>query len=66
MKTYDVLFNDSNDSNNQGIHGTFEECMNWIEWNRNDKSTYFGDYSGGVVSIICEQTSETVYMEDIR
>lgn len=66
MKTYDVVFNDSNYSNSKGIHGTIEECMNWIENNRSDKSTYFGDYAGGTVSIICEQSGETVYEEEIR
>lgn len=65
MKTYDVIFNDSNDSNSKNIHGTIEECMSWIEFNRNDKSTYFGDYSGGTVSVVCDQTGETVYEESI-
>ena len=65
MKTYDVIFNDSYDSNSKGIHGTIDECMDWIEFNRNDKSTYFGDYVGGTVSIVCDQTYETVYEESI-
>lgn len=63
--TYDVIFNDECESNSKGIHGTYEECMNWIEFNRNDKSTYFGDYLGGTVSIVCEQTGDYVYNEDI-
>ena len=33
MKTYDVIFNDSYDSNSKGIHGTIDECMDWIELN---------------------------------
>ncbi|MDY5353337.1 MAG: hypothetical protein SPG69_04815 [Bacteroides pyogenes] len=66
MKTYDVVFNDSFDSNSKNIHGTIEECRDWIKKNRNDKSTYFGDYVGGTVSIICEQSGETVYEETIE
>lgn len=66
MKTYDVVFNDSHSSDSKNIHGTIEECMIWIKNNRNDKSTYFGDYVGGTVSIICEQSGETVYEEEIR
>ena len=66
MKTYDVIFNDSFDSNSKGIHGSIEECMNWIDNNRSDKSTYFGDYVGGTVSIVCEQTGKTVYEETIE
>ena len=65
-KTYDVVFNDSNDSNSKGIHGTYDECMSWIESNRYDQSTYFGDYKGGTVSIVCDQTEEEVYSESIN
>ncbi|WP_333615925.1 hypothetical protein [Bacteroides pyogenes] len=66
MKTYDVIFNDSSTSNSKNIHGTIEECMSWIKKNRNDKSTYFGDYTAGTVSIVCEQTGDTVYEEEIK
>lgn len=65
MKTYDVIFNDSCDSNSKNIHDTIEECMSWIHANRHDDSTYFGDYKGGTVSIVCDQTGETVYEENI-
>lgn len=66
MKTYDVVFNDDANSNNKGINGTYEECMNWIENNRKDKSTYFGDYRGGMVSIVCNETGGYVYSEEIE
>lgn len=65
MPVYDVVFNDDYNSNNKGINGTYEECMNWIEFCRNDKSTYFGDYKGGTVSIIDIETGEHVYTEEI-
>ncbi len=64
-KTYDVIFNDDMNSNSKGIHGTFDECMDWIECNRGNDSTYFGDYKGGTVSIVCDQTGEYVYNEEI-
>lgn len=66
MKTYDVHFNDSNDSSNKGFSLSIEECRNWIDDNKNDKSTYFGDYVGGMVSIVCNETGEQVYSEEIR
>lgn len=65
MKTYDVYFNDENNSNNEGLYSSYEDCMAWIEFNRHDKSTYFGDYRGGTVSIICNETGEEVYTEVI-
>lgn len=66
MKTYDVHFNDANDSNNKGFNNSIEDCMIWIESNRNDNSTYFGDYKGGTVSIVCNETGEEVYSEIIK
>lgn len=65
MKTFDVIFNDDFNSNSKGINGTYEECMDWIDNNRCDESTYFGDYKGGVVSIVCNETGEFVYNENI-
>ena len=64
--TYDVVFNDDSNSNAKGIHGTEEECMRWIESNHHDASTYFGDYKGGIVSIVCDQTGDVVYEECIN
>lgn len=42
-----------------------QECKDWIDLNRGRKETYFGDYAGGTVSIICNEDNETVYEEDI-
>lgn len=66
IKTYDVEFNDDNDSMSQGFRATLDYCKSWIEYSRNDKSTYFGDFPGGIVSIRCNETGEEVYSEDIR
>ncbi|RHO65698.1 hypothetical protein DW083_20200 [Parabacteroides sp. AF48-14] len=66
MKTYDVVFNDDNDSNSKGFKETIDYCMNWIEFNRNNKSTYFGDYKGGSVSVVCNETCEVIYEETIE
>ena len=64
--TYDVIFNDDNSSNSKGIHGTKDECIRWIESNRHDSTTYFGDYKCGIVSIVCDQTGDVVYEECIN
>lgn len=65
-KTYDVVFNDASDSNNMGFTSSYEACLSWIEANRNDGSTYFGDYKGGTVSIVCNETGEEAYSEEIK
>ena len=64
-QVYDVVFNDETASNCKHINGTYEYCMQWIEANRNDNTTYFGDYQGGTVSVVEVNTGNYVYTENI-
>ena len=66
MKTYDVHFNDATDSNSKGFNESFEYCKNYIETYNGTNESYFEDYKGGIVSIVCNETGEEVYSEDIR
>ncbi len=66
MKTYDVHFNNNTDSNNKGFKETKQYCKQYIrDYNGTDYS-YFKDYKGGVVSIVCNETGETVYEEEVK
>lgn len=64
MKTYDVHFNDSIESNNKGFSLSIKECRDWIEANKG--TSYFTDYKGGTVSIVCNETGETVFEQEIK
>ena len=66
MKTYDVHFNDEYNSNSKGMRATIEECREYISLNNGTNKSYFADYKGGSVSIVCNETGETVYEEEIR
>lgn len=59
-ETFDVVFNDNWDSNGAGVHGTVEDCESYINIKNGDKSSYFGDYEGGTVSIVSDLTGRTV------
>lgn len=66
--TYDVVFNDENNSNSKGFKSSIEECMKYIKAN-NDTSnpySYFADYKGGIVSVVCNETGEEVYSEKVK
>ena len=58
MKTYNVHFNDSENSNDLGIALTIEECKKIIKIKQ---SEYFADYIGGIASIVCNETEETAF-----
>jgi hypothetical protein len=66
MKTYDVHFNDTNDSNNKGFKESFEYCKDYIESYNGTDESYFADYKGGIVSIVCNETEEEVYSEEVK
>lgn len=63
--TYDIYFNNEYNSNNKGFSLSLEECKDYIENSRNDSGSYFEDYKGGTVSIVCNETGEVVFEEII-
>lgn len=64
--TYDVVFNNDTDSNSKGFKSSVEDCKKYIELNNGSNDSYFADYKGGIVSVVCNETGETVYSEEIR
>ena len=65
-KTYDVHFNDSNDSDSKGFKSTLDYCMDYINtWNGSNES-YFSDYKSGTVSVVCNETGETIFETKVK
>lgn len=65
-KTFDVVFNDAIASDSKGFHESFDYCKSYIDRNNGTDESYFVDYIGGTVSIVCNETEEEVYSEEIR
>ena len=65
-KTYDVCFDNDTSSNGEGWHESYQYCKDYIESNNGSNWSYFGDYKGGIVSIICNETGEKVYSERVK
>ena len=65
-KTYDVVFNDDCHSNSKGWKETLDYCIDYIKSNNGTDNSYFADYKGGVVSIVCNETDETVHDEPVK
>ena len=65
MKTYDIYFEDDQDSNNSGFELTLDHAINYVHmFNGSDKG-YFHDYKGGTVQVVCNQTGEVAHEEVI-
>lgn len=65
MKTYDVHFNDDLNSDSKGFKSSVENCKNYVKMHNGTSSSYFEDYKGGTVSVVCNETGLTVYEEFI-
>ena len=65
-KTYDVVFNDSKDSNSKGFTATEKYCRDYIEMYNGTNESYFEDYKCGTVSVVCNETGETVYETEVK
>ena len=67
QKTYDVVFNDNNNSNQKNFtNSTINDCARYIEQYNGTNESYFADYKGGTVSIVCKETDETIYETEVK
>ncbi len=66
QKTYNIVFNDSENSNDKGFVLPFEDAEAYIERYNGTKESYFADYKGGTVSIVCNETGETIYETEVK
>lgn len=63
METYDVHFNSDENSNSKGFRMNAAYCMGYIKENNGTNNSFFADYKGGIVSIVCNETGEMIYNE---
>jgi len=67
MFTFNVTFNDSENSNDMGFKKKlYLYCRKYIENNNGTDHQYFKDYKGGLVSIICNETGENVFEVEVK
>ena len=66
IKTYDVVFNDESNSNNKGFQDSLKNCKSYIKSYNGTKESYFGDYKGGTVSIVCNETEVLMYEVKVK
>ena len=66
MKTFNIHFDNDNDSNDKGLRESLEYCMFYIATYNGSNTSYFEDYKGGTVSIVCNETGESVYHTAVK
>lgn len=66
MRTFDVVFNDDQDSNSKGFEYSKEDAIAYVQSNNGTNESYFADYKGGVVQVVDNESGEVVYEEEVR
>ena len=66
MKTYNVVFHDDQDSNDKGFNLSKEDAIAYVDSNNGTNESYFDDYKGGIVQVVCNETDEVVYETEIK
>jgi hypothetical protein len=64
-KTYDVVFNSENETNAKGFQETLSFCRSFIDWHNGSSESFFPDYIGGTVSVVCNETGNIVYTTNV-
>ena len=61
MKTFDII-----NANNikKGFNKSFKDCIDFIQLNNNTKDFY--NFSGGYVSVVCNETGDCYYKTTIQ
>ena len=66
MKTYNVVFNDSENSNDKGFEYSLEDAIHYVQTYNGTNESYFADYKGGIVEVVDNETGEVAYQEEVR
>jgi hypothetical protein len=64
--TYDICFKDGFSCNYKDWAESYNDCLAFIEEYNGTDHSYFEDYKGGTVSIVCNETGEVVYEVEVK
>jgi len=64
-QTFDVVFNNESSSNNKGFAYSLEDAVSYITRYNGTNESYFEDYKSGSVQVVCNETEEVVFEDEI-
>lgn len=65
MKTYDIVFQDSENSNAKGFQLSLEDAKDYIAQYNGTNESYFADYKGGMVQVVDNESGEVAFQTEI-
>lgn len=64
--TFDVRFDNDEISDCKNWARPADECLAYIDNNNGTNHSYFADYKGGTVSIVCNESDEVIYSTEVN
>jgi hypothetical protein len=64
-QTYDIFFHSNDSSMNNGFCLSLEQAENYISMHNGTNHSYFQDFKGGLVQVVCNETEEVVFETEI-
>ena len=65
-ESYDVVFNDDENSNSKGFELSKEDAISYVKSNNGTSESYFADYKGGLVQVVSNTNQEVVFEEEVK
>lgn len=66
VKTYDIEFHDNTTANSKGFSESKEYCIDYIKSFNGSDVSYFADYKGGTVNVVCNETGDIIHSETVK
>jgi hypothetical protein len=63
--TYDIFFQSNDSSMNKCFRFTLEQAANYISMHNGTNHSYFQDFKGGLVQVVCNETEEVIFETEI-
>lgn len=63
--THDIVFHDDTASNNKGYAMSLADAYEYIRTHNGTNESYFANYKGGIVEIVCNETEASVYTTSV-
>lgn len=64
-RTFDVIFNDDYYTDRKGFAASADYCLQYINAHNGTNESFFADYSGGIVQVVCNEDGAVIHEERV-
>ncbi len=64
-RTFDVIFNDQHNTSAKGFAASLDYCLQYVTAHNGTNESYFADYQGGFVQVVCNEDGAVIHEERV-